>query len=435
MAANEVDVERPELSAGQLRVAIAAAQRAAVRLRSRAVEAVLAPLERVIANWLHPDSAWQRRAEQTLPAVTGFSPEMIRHGLPLLLEPLRAQAIRTLLENELGGDHRILDAPVHGCRAIGPALITHVLSGNIPGLAAAPIVLSLALKSAVLAKSAAGDPVFPALFAASIRDVDAELAQCLVVTHWSGGDAAIEEVAFNAADVVVASGADAAMTAIASRVAGRFIGHGHKVSFAVIGRECLGDAAAAHNLARRLAYDVSLWDQHGCLSPQLCYVESGAAVAPAQFAGMLADALAHSARVLPPRALSFDEKAAVLRFRQAAEWQGRQKLFTSPGSTDWTISIEPDAEFLPSCLHRCIRLKVVSDVGDLNATLEPHRHHLEAAGLAVGEERSGAITELLATSGVHRVCPLGTMQTPPLAWRQSGRPRVAEWVEWTGIEA
>ncbi len=434
MAASKVEVALPTLTPGQLRVAIDGAQRAAARLRLRPVDAVLVSIDRVISNWLLPDSAWRRRAEQALPHATGFSPQMIRQGLPLLLEPLRAQAIGALLDDELGGDRRILDAPVRGTRAFGPSLITHVLSGNIPGLAAAPIVLSLALKSAALVKSAAGDPVFPALFAASMREVDEELAQCLVVTHWRGGDPAIEEVAFAAADIVVASGADASIAAIGDRVHGRFIGHGHKVSFAVIGAECLGDTAAARDLARRLAYDVSLWDQQGCLSPQLCYVEAGGSVTPEQFADLLAEALASFASELPPRALSLDEKAEILRFRQTTEWHGARTLRASPQSTDWTVSIEPDAEFLPSCLNRCIRLKVVRDVAALGAPLAPHRHHLEAVGLAVGATRAVPISDVLAASGVHRICSIGTMQTPTLTWRQSGRPRVADWVEWVRVE-
>ena len=433
VAVHDAAAEPLELSPPQLRGAIDTARLAAARLKGRPVEQVLAALDRVIVNWLQPDSEWRQQALQALPATTGFSREMIDHGLPLLLEPLRGEAVRALMESELGS-HRVVDEVHGGRRAIGPGLIAHVLSGNIPGLAAAPIVLSLALKAAALIKSAAGDRAFPALFAASIRDADPELAECLVVTHWRGGDAPTEEVAFDAADLIVASGSDAAIAAIAERARSRFIGHGHKVSFAVIGRECLSDAAAAHDLALQLAYDVALWDQHGCLSPQLCYIEADDPVTPEHFAGLLADALAHFAEELPPKTLSLDEKAAVLRFRQATEWCTRHTLLASDKSTDWTISIEPDAEFLPSCLNRCIRLKVVRNLTDLVAALALHRHHLEAVGVAVGAERAAAITDMLATTGVHRLCPLGTMQTPTLAWRQSGRPRLAEWVEWIGVE-
>jgi acyl-CoA reductase LuxC len=403
-------------------------------LRGRSVDAVLAVMDRVVTNWLRPDYHLRRQAEQELPAVTGFSPQMIHHGLPLLLAPLRAAAVRTLLDAELG-DHRVLDA-VHGVRrAHGPGLILHVLSGNIPGLAAAPILLSLAVKSAVAVKCAAGDPLFPGLFAASIAEVDAQLGQCVLVARWKGGDRAIEPEAFEAADLVVASGSDAAVAAIGAQVAGRFIGYGHKISFAFIGRECLTDRRQADDLAERLAYDVSLWDQQGCLSPQLCYIETDGRVTPMEFAQLLAESLSRTAHELPPRTLTFEEKADVLRFRQDAEWrQDGGALLTSTNGTDWSVSIEPNAEFAPSVLNRCIRLKVVGGLSELAGALAAHRHHLEAAGIAVGAARGAELIEVLAACGVHRICPIGMMQQPQLSWRHGGRPRVADWVEWMEIE-
>ena len=431
-----VDIELPRLTAAQLGGALRRARDSArERLRRRSVDELLALADRVVANWLQPNSPQRGRAEALLPQATGFSPAMVRHGLPLLLAPLRAEAIRALLAAELG-DHRRVDHLCGGRCAAGPPLIFHVLSGNIPGLGAAPILLSLMLKSAVLVKSAAGDPIFPALLAQSIAEVDREIAACLLVTYWRGGDRSLEAVALDTADLVVASGGDATIAALASRTRGRFIGHGHRVSFAAIGRECLDGTRSASALAQALAYDVSLWDQQGCLSPQLCYVESGGAVAPPEFAAQLARALGEYALSLPPRQLNFEEQAAVLRFRQQAEWRvgAELGLIASPESTAWSISVEPDADFTPTCLNRCVRIKMVRDLSGLAAALAPHRCHLEAAGLAVDPSRLRNLGPMLAGCGVHRICRLGEMQRPPLSWHQGGRPRVADWVEWTVVE-
>jgi hypothetical protein len=420
-------------NATDLRVAVERLRNSARNtLRSRAVDDILAVLDRVIGSWLEPGYPLRRIAERDLPAVTGFSVEMIRYGLPRLLAPWRADSLRALLDAELGG-RAVLDGVHGGRRAYGPELMAHVLAGNIPGMVIGPVCLSLAIKAAVLVKPAAGDPLFPTLFARSISDVDAELGRCILVAQWHRGDRAIEEIVFSSADLVVASGSDAAIAAIAARVPGRFIGHGHRISFAAIARESLSGATAARELARRLAYDVCLWDQQGCLSPQLCYLESGAVVSAADFAQMLAAALA--ACELPPRALTLEEKAAVLRSRQDAEWRAGCQLIASPGSSDWTVTLEPDATFLPSCLNRFIRLKVIADLSQLPPVLHPHRQVLEAAGLAAPAARYEQLAELLAACGARRICTLGTMQEPPLAWRQSGRPRVADWVEWAGVES
>ena len=40
----------------------------------------------------------------------------------------------------------------------------------------------------------------------------------------------------------------------------------------------------------------------------------------------------------------------------------------------------------------------------------------------------------LARMGVHRVCPIGQMQRPPLSWHHDGRPNLADLVQWTDFE-
>lgn len=438
LASGPPAIETPRLTAAALRAAVEGArQAAATHLRRRTVDELLAVVDRVVVNWLQPTYPARQQAEQALPAVTGFSAQVVRRGLPLLLEPLRGAAIRSLLDMELG-DHRVLDGWQGARRAAGPGLIAHVLAGNIPGLAAAPMLLSLALKSAVLIKPAAGDLVFPALLARSIADVDPAVAQCVVVAYWRGGTQEMEAAAFAQAGRVVASGSDAAIAALSASVPARLIGHGHKISFAAIGRERLDGPDAARALARRLAYDVSLWDQYGCVSPQVCYIEDGGAVAPLAFAEHLAAALSSAATELPPRQLGLEDRARILRFRQEAEWRAHAAhlpgLLASPGSTDWSISVEEGADLVPTCLNRCLRLKIVPDLMALPAALAAHRRHLECAGVAVDAAREAPLSERLAQCGVHRICSIGAMQRPTLAWRQSGRPRVADWVEWTTVD-
>jgi len=148
----------------------------------------------------------------------------------------------------------------------------------------------------------------------------------------------------------------------------------------------------------------------------------------------LAEALAYWATALPPRSLDFEDKTALLRARQTAEWQEGVFLLASPESTAWTVTVEPDAAFVPSCLNRFLRVKVADDVMQIGPLLSGHRRHLEAAGVAAGADRRAALVTMLGASGVHRVCAIGRMQDPPVSWRQSGRPRVAEWVEWIGVE-
>jgi len=398
---------------------------AAERLRRRDKENVLQSLQRAFDLWAQPGSAQLHVAETTLSATTGFSAPMIRYGLPKTLAALDSDSIRGLLAAELQSNP--------GRTAIPPCLIAHVLSGNIPGLGAVAIHLSLAIGSAAILKTAAGDPLSAALWARTIAEVDPELADCLAVTYWPGGDD-LEYAVFEQVDVIVASGSDTAISALSRRARRRFCGHGHRVSFAAIGGEYLEDTATAATLARKLARDISLWDQQGCLSPQVCYLEDGSAVGPQTFAHMLADALAHDAAEFPPRRLNLDEQAAVLRFRQEAEWAPDTTLLASDHSTAWSIAVENGANFRPTCLNRTIRLQVVSHLEEIGPTLAEQRGVLEAAGVAVAPSRRKDLAQLLGASGVHRLCPVGKLQEPPLTWCQGGRPRIADWVDWMGDE-
>jgi len=392
---------------------IAELRRARHALAARSTDSIVAALSRVVDAWLAPRSTWRTRAETLLPAATGFSPAMVRHALPTMLDPLRAPALGELIAAEAGARR-------------GPELILHVLPGNLPGLAAIPAALSLAIGSAALLKAGRGDRVFPQLLVESIAAHDAELGRCLAACYWPGGDPAAEPVALAAADLVVASGDDATIRALAAGARGRFIGHGHRVSFAAVSRECTTGEAAA-----QLAEDIAIWDQRGCLSPQLCFVEGDVAAAVG-FATLVAAALRPLAQRLPPGRLSAAERLAVRRFRDEAEWRGfggeRTRLFALDGEGDGTVVVEPVPVFEPTPLCRSLRVVPLADLHRLPAVLAPARALLEGAGLAAPPERWPGLAAALAASGVHRVSPLGAMQRPPLDWRQGGRPRVGDWV-------
>jgi hypothetical protein len=402
------------------------------------LEEILTSIDQVVARLLDPASPARQEAEAYLPEETGLSPAMIRHTLPLIFHDYRAEKLAALLDEELG-DRRCLDAFVaqggKTRRAYGPVLTAHVLAGNLPGAGLDGVIFSLLVKSAVLAKTSSSSAFLPTFFARTLAEVHPALGACLAVTTWPGGSVSLEELAFSQAEVVVASGNDDSLCAIRRRVHGRFLGYGHKISFSLIDKGSLTDAQP---LARRVAYDVALFDQQGCLSPQLLYVEAGGAVSPQQFAALLAAELAAWQTTLPRGRVSAEASTAIRRARDEAEWQalaGKDVvLYASAAGTDWTVIYDADPTFLPSPLFRTIRVKAVPSLLQLSDILTPWRSYLEAVGVALTPERLPIVTELLGKAGVSRICPLGAMQTPPLSWRHGGRPRLADLVRWAEQE-
>ncbi len=411
---------RDAIAAEAVRAVAERLRRARCGLARRPLEQILGTLDAVIASWLSPGSPWMERAVSELSESTGFSRPMLAYALPLLLEPLRGESMAALLDEEIG-DRRRLDTADWA----GPRLVAHVLPGNIPALAASAICLSLAAKAAALIKAPAEDRVFPVAFAESIAAADPELGDAAAVVYWRGGDAEVERAAFAMADVVEVAGGDEAVAAVRARAPGRVLGHGSKISFALLGAEVVRDDAALGAATEALGEDVSLWDQRGCLSPQVIFVEGGRDAVD-RVAARLEPVLERWAQRLPPRRLALEEKALVHRFRESVEWRGGARLRC--GAPGWALVLEDEPALQPTCLHRTVRVQPLADHETLARCLAARRPHLEAAGLAVAPARGASLGAALRAAGVHRVCAVGEMQRPDLRWKPSGLPRVASWL-------
>jgi len=441
-AQGEVELRVPVLAPAGLAAVMERIARARdAYLAEAPVAHIITAVDRAVSHWLDPYSRWRRLAERVLPAITGYSPPMIRKGLPGYLATFRRENLWRLLEAELGDPHYLDAFRPRGrlggrSRAYGPRLTTHVFAGNVPGLPAQSLVCALLAKAACLGKAASEEPLFPALFAASLAEVDPRLGACLAITWWPGGTEALEAVAFGRADAVIAYGTEAAIGSIRARLpeGTRFIPYGHKLSFGVIGREALAAACVAETAARA-AYDAAKYDQQGCLSPHLFYVERGGETSPRAFAAALAQAMATAEARMPRGRLTLEEAAAIRETRAAAEFRESVEVHASPEGTAWTVIYDEDPTFVASCLNRTVRVKPVDDVLAVPALLEPVRRYLQTAGVALPEPRLTALADRLGRLGLDRVCPLGQMPDPSPGWHHDGRYNVLDLLRWTDIEA
>ncbi len=291
-------------------------------LAERPIAEIVRVVDRVAERFLDPADPLRGAAEAALPEATGFSPPMVRHVLDRMAASWRAERAWTLLRAEFG-DPGVLDGfrPRPGSpgltRAWGPRLTFQLWSGNVPGVAVTALVRTLLVKSASFGKPAAGEPLLAALFAQGIAETDPELGACIAVAHWPGADDALTGAALAHADAVVVYGGAEAVEAVRIRTPphARFLGYGHRLSFGVVGRE-----AANADTARRAAGDVALFDQQGCVSPHLFYVEEGGEVAPPAWARLLADAIGEQEAELPR------VRSVRVKPRRSSSFAGRRNL-------------------------------------------------------------------------------------------------------------
>ena len=244
---------------------------------------------------------------------------------------------------------------------------------------------------------------------------------------------------FAEADCVTATGSDETLAALRQRVPlrTRFLGYGHRVSFGYITHAAWSNYSAKKIVARA-ASDVVAWNQLGCLSPHVIYVEHGGSNSAEQFAEMLAEELARR-EALEPRGPLPVEVAAAIASRRAfyqvrAAHSPATRHWFSPDSTAWTVIYENDSRFQTSCLHRFIYVKGVTHLTQTLQGADAVRGQISTVGLAASEDQTQELATQLARWGVTRICPLGQMQNPPLAWRHDGRLSLADLVTWTDWE-
>jgi phenylacetate-coenzyme A ligase PaaK-like adenylate-forming protein len=398
---------------GELTAAQAAALcRQAAGLRQQVadypLDKVLRLLSRMKARWEDPSYGPRRAAEKALPAVTGFSPAMVRLGLRELCWTFDADLLRRKLDAELPGHEGM------GAKRWAPlGTLLHVLAGNVFVGAAGSLVEGLLTRNVNILKMSSSEGVFLPLLVESLResDEDGVLSKSLAVVRFGSGRADVIETFKREADGIVVWGGESAVRGWRDGLPARarLIVFGPKLSVAVVTRKGLA-AQGPQELARRLAQDVSIWDQNACTAPQVCYVESEQAAR--KLLEALPKALDEQGRAMPSGEVGSDAAVEIQKLRgvaEIAEARGEGALRGAARRLDWTVILDRDLELTPSPLHRTLRLVPFRKAADVLERLAALRGYIQTVGLAAGEDEGEGLAERLCDAGALRVLELGSM--------------------------
>lgn len=400
---------------------LASLRDAGQHLKRRPVEEVLEVLGAVLDLWRDPTSRWRQELEAELPEATGFTPALIRRGLDHGLSGWTAQALRDLAIAELGPLERHDSA--HRRMVSGFDVTAVILAGAIPMPTLLSLIAPLVLRSTVLAKPASRDRSTPRLLANSIAELDPPLGSCIEVVDFDADDDACLRCLLQA-ECVCATGSDATIAALHARLRPpqRLVADGHRVSVAAVASPSRQSSIA--DLAERLALDVTLWNQLGCLSPIAVFAVGDEASASEALAEALALELQRTEDAWPRGAVDAAAARDISRERSEAELRsaaGRNVVVHSSDSTAWTVVLEADLELRPAPLHRFIRVVPVSDPPTLLDALRPLGPWLAAVAIEGFGDRTKALARALAELGASRLCRPGSLQSPPLSWPHAGR--------------
>jgi hypothetical protein len=285
-----------------------------------------AALQAATRRFAHPSDPLRQQALSALPSYTGYSAAMIRFTLgaldlmsldqlPAAFESLpNAQAIRgwqsmrplpgylrfypkSAARRLLARLPGLADQPLFGLTAL-PETVIGFGAGNVPGTSLLIAFLALATALAkgplprVIVKNSRNEPIFSPLVLSAMEAVDPQLVATTAVLVWDYEDTGLQDLLLSQADLVIAAASDETIGQILAQSKSanrqrphppRFHAHGHKVSFSAISQEVLqrglADPASERPLldviALLAALDSAFWDQHGCLSARIHFVEEG----------------------------------------------------------------------------------------------------------------------------------------------------------------
>ena len=273
------------------------------RLRALPLARRLEAWRTAVARLLDEASPARRELEAPLAEAVRLSPQGLSAGLRAVASGMLDASADVLFLSAARrrGAARERGAPERGSKPRRePALV--VLASNLPGLALQTVLPALACGRPLIVRSSEREPWFAPALMRELTVAEPELGEAFAALTWEHGGA-LEDALLARCDPVLAYGGGAALAAMRARVRGRFVEYGPKLSLGIV-----GDAVTDEEI-ERLARDVALFDQRGCLSVQVVFSR-----APLErVAAGLARGLDRQADLLPPGPATFEEHAALRR--------------------------------------------------------------------------------------------------------------------------
>ncbi len=291
-------------------------------------------LEKISERFTNPQDSLTITALNTIPAYTGYSTEMIRFTLGSLnlipvnkLEKITRLSLPDIVRSEFVKlkDHSQLEGRIRfygtgiaeairkqitsqkpfSFRPSYPNMVVGFAAGNVIGTS--NLISLLAQISAlvqpnspskdrkypsVLIKNSRQEPIFTPILFSAIEEIDPSLVNSIGIMIWDYNDTSLQEFLISKSDLVIAAAADFTIAEIDQVIRQvqksgkkiRFHRHGHKVSFSTIGKDYLTSESMQinHKNIERIhlttllsAVDSIYWDQNGCLSSRIHFVERG----------------------------------------------------------------------------------------------------------------------------------------------------------------
>ncbi|MGE0828239.1 MAG: acyl-CoA reductase [Hyphomonadaceae bacterium] len=358
---------------------------------------------------------------------SGLGPEILKSKYTYMGMPFQREIAREIADTEIGirylegwVDVRKVDGYVLKTRAFG-ARGVHIVAGNSPAVTAVSILRNAMLRSDAIIKTPSNDPLTASAIARTMIDMapDHPITKHISVAYWKGGDEEIEDYIYQPRNIekVIAWGGMASIKHIAKYIQPGIdlITLDPKLSSTIIGREAFSNEQAMAAAALRLALDIGVSNQEGCVNARTVYIESGTDDAGLKTADRFGQMVYEQVQSLPPH---LSGPARRLDPELAQEMEGLKfagdGFKTIGGGPAGAVIVSHESEpvdFAPLLKNRVANLVPVDD-------LENPIQAVNAFTQTIGIYPESLIPKLrdrLAFNGTQRLISLGYANRTPVA--------------------
>lgn len=316
------------------------------------------------------------------------------------------------------------DSEKHQMRANARGLVCHWLAGNVQILGLFALVQAILTKNCNLLKVSKNDEGVFRLLLTAFEGLEytctdghvikgEDLLKTIAVIYFPRTADDIARQMSATADVRISWGGREAVETVASypsRYDAETVIFGPKLSMAVISREDLQDEQEARKLARRVAVDVSIFDQTGCASPHNVYIERNGAVSPEQFCELLTEAMRKTELQIPKPAMSAEQVSAIHSIRSVYDFCG--KVYGSD-TMSYTILLDEEPASHKPVYSRVIFVHVVDDIDEALAFVN---EDIQTIGISSASDRVRTFASAAAVQGAMRFPLIGRMLNFEMPW-------------------
>jgi len=207
-----------------------------------------------------------------------------------------------------------------------------------------------------------------------------------------------------------------------ARGAKPLFGGGHMESFVIVFRDAMSHKGD-RRLARAIARDCAVYDQSGCLSPNVALVESGGQKSPFSLARDINDELLSLAGSIPPGRVSVEEAALLRVFAEESRVLARGSggaVFGPDSGVTPLVSCLPGSRYRQGPGMRTLQVIPFEGEPDLHALIPSIGGRVQGIAVAgdIGwfERTMSRFPEYRA----NHVCAPGRLQRPPAVWPENG---------------